>query len=471
MRGIKSGINSALNLPFNIPQLNIKIGPKKFSIGGQQLIPAFARGTTGFGGGSALVGEAGPELVTMNRGSNVITNKSLSGFMKQVAALTKAMTRGSNVQNSPGGKIAYTVGANFQGNPKADGVAFAANITAGLINGLRANQAAVNGTMSGIGSSMSQTFADVLGIQSPSKVFRKYAGYVGQGFINGLLASVTGIQKAARTMGAAAITSISKTITDGQLKLEALRAKADAYANAAEEVRRKAKNKKLSKSQKKSLENQAKKLESEGKRGSKAADSQQKLVEAQNAATDRRQQYAAADTAGKAAMKQEDATNTAQSASAARQKAIQLSKEADLVRKFDKTRSRSLDKLALAQLKRSKVLAANASRYAKDAYKLAAAAKIEASAESMREAADTAANTAAQIQSVSSSEVLKAQAMFDAYTKSFTDAQTAAAVSSPPGDTIFNQNNTSPEAISAADSYRNGKNLLSIMERKLTPVP
>jgi len=50
--------------------------------------PAFASGVTGFGGGMALVGERGPEMVTLGRGSNVITNENtekllgsgLSGF-------------------------------------------------------------------------------------------------------------------------------------------------------------------------------------------------------------------------------------------------------------------------------------------------------------------------------------------------------------------------------------------------------
>ncbi|MCP4336469.1 MAG: phage tail tape measure protein [Mycoplasma sp.] len=39
-------------------------------------MPAFADGVTNFGGGTALVGERGPEMVTLGRGANVITNEN-----------------------------------------------------------------------------------------------------------------------------------------------------------------------------------------------------------------------------------------------------------------------------------------------------------------------------------------------------------------------------------------------------------
>lgn len=50
--------------------------------GGDYKIPGFATGVTNFGGGVALVGERGPELVTLGRGSNVITNENISRFGK-----------------------------------------------------------------------------------------------------------------------------------------------------------------------------------------------------------------------------------------------------------------------------------------------------------------------------------------------------------------------------------------------------
>jgi hypothetical protein len=49
--------------------------------GSPRSVPAFANGVTGFSGGMALVGERGPELVTLGRGSNVVTNENVSRFM------------------------------------------------------------------------------------------------------------------------------------------------------------------------------------------------------------------------------------------------------------------------------------------------------------------------------------------------------------------------------------------------------
>lgn len=45
---------------------------------------AFAEGVTNWGGGTALVGEKGPELVTMGSGSNVITNENLQKLFNSV---------------------------------------------------------------------------------------------------------------------------------------------------------------------------------------------------------------------------------------------------------------------------------------------------------------------------------------------------------------------------------------------------
>lgn len=61
---VKNAINSALNLPVSIK------GPGPLP---DFTIPAFARGTNFAPGGVALVGEEGPELVTLPRGSKVAT--------------------------------------------------------------------------------------------------------------------------------------------------------------------------------------------------------------------------------------------------------------------------------------------------------------------------------------------------------------------------------------------------------------
>jgi phage-related protein len=77
VESIKNAINSALNLPLAI---KFKKGPININA---TLIPAFADGTRFAPGGLALVGEEGPELVTLPRGSRVDT-----------AARTKAMASG-----------------------------------------------------------------------------------------------------------------------------------------------------------------------------------------------------------------------------------------------------------------------------------------------------------------------------------------------------------------------------------------
>jgi hypothetical protein len=62
---VKNAINSALHLPLSV---NFDKGPIHIHA---TVIPALARGTRNFGGGMALVGEEGPEIVTMPRGSRV----------------------------------------------------------------------------------------------------------------------------------------------------------------------------------------------------------------------------------------------------------------------------------------------------------------------------------------------------------------------------------------------------------------
>ena len=457
-RMVKDAINGALNLPFNV-SLHIPIpAAPDVNFGPKTIIPKFAKGVTGFGGGAALVGEVGPELVTMGRGANVITNEKLMDFIKTVSSLVKTMTAGSG-KNSPGGNIQYVVSAGFRGDPRATGTMFAANIAAGLINGLKSNQSGINSTMANVGSGAAKSFADILGIQSPSTVFKKYAGFVGQGFINGLLASVAGVQAAATALGNAAILAIAKTITDGQLKLEAVRGKADAYADAADELRHKAR---LTKNKKRraELEKQAKALDKQAAKQQRLADAEAKRVEAANAAAERKEQFDNSDTQGKADMRKEDAATAAAKASAAREAAIRLSKEADLVRKYDKKRAAEIDAAAKKQLELSKKYADQANDYAKESYELSEKAKQEAGAE-------TAAAIAAQLQSVTADQVAAAQAAFDSYSKSLADAGSAMAQDVPPMEVTFEQNNYSPEAISASDAYRGGKTLLSIAERKL----
>ncbi|MFJ9315767.1 hypothetical protein ACIRN4_16375 [Pimelobacter simplex] len=69
---VKSGINSLLRLPLKTPEIKVK-GIK--ILGSTTIIPAFARGGIA-PGGTALVGEEGPELVDLPRGSRVTPHRA-----------------------------------------------------------------------------------------------------------------------------------------------------------------------------------------------------------------------------------------------------------------------------------------------------------------------------------------------------------------------------------------------------------
>jgi phage-related protein len=72
LSAVKNAINSALHLPLAV---SFDKGPIHIHA---TVIPALAKGTNYFGGGTALVGEQGPELVNLPRGSQVIPNDRLT---------------------------------------------------------------------------------------------------------------------------------------------------------------------------------------------------------------------------------------------------------------------------------------------------------------------------------------------------------------------------------------------------------
>lgn len=87
--GIKSAINSALGLPFHIEMP----GP----IPGSFTIPAFARGGTS-AGGMALVGEEGPELVNLPRGSYVNTAQQSARMARSMGSAPTPQGRGGSLR-------------------------------------------------------------------------------------------------------------------------------------------------------------------------------------------------------------------------------------------------------------------------------------------------------------------------------------------------------------------------------------
>lgn len=81
------------NFIISNPQVAIVAGIAAVALGtalknsfGRQKVPAFADGVINFGGGMALVGERGPELVNLPRGSDVIPNNALGGNIEVVVA-------------------------------------------------------------------------------------------------------------------------------------------------------------------------------------------------------------------------------------------------------------------------------------------------------------------------------------------------------------------------------------------------
>lgn len=69
------------------------MGAAQLAFAAAQSVPKFARGVDSFRGGMALVGEEGPELVTLGSGSNVLTNRNtemLLGLMSSASRATPA---------------------------------------------------------------------------------------------------------------------------------------------------------------------------------------------------------------------------------------------------------------------------------------------------------------------------------------------------------------------------------------------
>lgn len=363
---IKSDLTSGLNHLIGLPKA---VG---FSILGHHVgitIPGFARGTDRFGGGLAMVGEAGAELVSMPGGSSVITNKNLVGFMKAVNDLASALTK-SKKSVGHEGSIIYKVGAHFQGDPKKNGMAFAGNLLAGLKNGLESGQNGVNTATSASAKGLTKAFAKELGIHSPSKVFEAMGFNVTKGFVNGIMKSMASVIAAGKILAQNTVDAASKTATMAQQKADALQAKADAL--------RAAKNDKkyfssLSKAQKAALNNQIKAAQ-------KAADVAQGGINSANAAAAEKKRRANASDAENASVFGSRANAAAKAAEKDRQDALKLSKEADLIRSKDAKRAAQLDKQAKDALAAAQKAANNAKSLANTAqgYAISAATKSQA---------------------------------------------------------------------------------------------
>lgn len=88
-----AGLEKTFTLKIRVPK--ILPGPSKYQLGPPNLgrIPELARGTDDFQGGQALVGEEGPEMVNMPRGSAVAPASSTQGFAASLDKLTNMMPK------------------------------------------------------------------------------------------------------------------------------------------------------------------------------------------------------------------------------------------------------------------------------------------------------------------------------------------------------------------------------------------
>lgn len=91
-------------------------------------------------------------------------------------------------------------------------VSWGKDIMGGLKQGLDSMVGAVSSTVESIANSVSDTFRNILGIQSPSKVFRSYGQYIDEGLSIGLIDGTDTVNDATEQVGKTAIDGISRAI-------------------------------------------------------------------------------------------------------------------------------------------------------------------------------------------------------------------------------------------------------------------
>lgn len=87
------------------------------------------------------------------------------------------------------------------------------NAAAGLVEGLKKEQKAINDFMEKIAQNMVDQLKKKLGIKSPSRVMKELGVFTGQGMAEGLKASTPAVVKATEGVGTSAIDGMRKTLT------------------------------------------------------------------------------------------------------------------------------------------------------------------------------------------------------------------------------------------------------------------
>ena len=123
INGFMSGIEVGLNVNHKVGASTIT---QSHSLRYGRSIPAFAKGVTNFGGGVALVGEQGPELVNLPKGSDVITNRNTDGLFKDVlsnrAELSKSYYSNSSTKNKENKTIIFSPNITINSTESEDSI-------------------------------------------------------------------------------------------------------------------------------------------------------------------------------------------------------------------------------------------------------------------------------------------------------------------------------------------------------------
>ena len=91
--GVQTGLIASQSPPQPTPAIVLPSQPSYIPV------PQFAEGVTAFRGGMALVGEEGPELVTLPQGANVITNENTNDILATLAEALEGGTSGDITVN------------------------------------------------------------------------------------------------------------------------------------------------------------------------------------------------------------------------------------------------------------------------------------------------------------------------------------------------------------------------------------
>lgn len=188
-----------------------------------QLISAFNSIASGVGN---AIGSA---VSTLNRLVSSAVNVAgrvagaLRGLVGQAASalgsFAGAVARGVSTALSNLGRFVSQAPAML-GSLAGRFVGIGVSIMQGLYNGVVSGAGRVLSYIRGLASEVAATFASVLGISSPSKVFRQLGGYTIDGFINGMERRKKAAEKESGTVAEGVINSALKTLNDQQDRVD-----------------------------------------------------------------------------------------------------------------------------------------------------------------------------------------------------------------------------------------------------------